>query len=83
MNHPRRRNRNQRPQAPSPHLLTELRQRFQDALNAALISGSSPSRSLGLKPRTLAALTRVSAAHPDATADHIAAAYDAFEHEHA
>lgn len=61
---------------------TDVRQRFQIALNRALVVGRAPDRAIGLGPHTVAAVTRVAAEHPDATAEIIAAAYDAFQGEH-
>ena len=65
--------------APSP---AELRQRFQQLLNAAIADGHVPDSDAGLGPRTLAAITQVSREHPEATADQIASAHDAFRHDH-
>lgn len=60
----------------------DLRGIFQNLLNVALTRGRAPSRLQGLGPATLAAIDMVAADHPDAEADTIAAAYDAFDHEH-
>jgi hypothetical protein len=51
-------------------------------LNLALTRGRVASSSCGLGPNTLAAINVVAYEHPDAEADCIAAAYDAFDHEH-
>lgn len=60
----------------------DLRQRFESALHSAVVCGQSPSRFIGVGPRTLAAVTAIAAEHPDASADLIAAAYDTFLREH-
>lgn len=59
-----------------------LRQRFESALITALVGGQPPHGATGLEPHTVAAVTLVAAEHPDATADVIAQAYDAFCREH-
>jgi hypothetical protein len=64
---------------PSPE---QLRATFQRLLNLALTRGRAASGSCGLGPNTLAAINVVAYEHPDAEADRIAAAYDAFDHEH-
>jgi hypothetical protein len=64
---------------PSPE---ELRSTFQGLLDLALTRGRVASSSCGLGPNTLAAINVVTYEHPDAEADCIAAAYDAFDHEH-
>ena len=64
---------------PSPE---QLRATFQALLNLALTRGRVTSSSCGLGPNTLAAINVVAYEHPDAEADCIAAAYDAFDHEH-
>lgn len=61
---------------------SELQQRFQAALNHAIARGRAPAHDTGLGPRTLTAVTAVAHDHPDATADLIADAYDAFHREH-
>ncbi len=63
-------------------MLSDIEQRFQTTLVSAIVGGSLPAHSSGLGPQTLAALTLVATEHPDATADIIAAAYDAFRREH-
>ena len=63
-------------------LLPGLRQRFQTALNTALVVGRPPECAIGLGPQTLAAVTLIAADHPDASAEIIAAAYDTFLDEH-
>ena len=60
----------------------DLRTAFQDSLNRAIVHGQCPSRWLGLGDRTRTAIEAVALQHPDATADHIADAYDAFAGEH-
>src|SRR6476620_4327781 len=65
---------------PSPE---QLRSTFQGLLNLALTRGRVASSSCGLGPNTLAAINVVASDHPDAETDCIAAAYDAFDHEHA
>lgn len=63
-------------------LLTELGQRFQGLLNAALTKGIAPPDRSGLGPRTMDAVAVVACEHPEATAEHIAHAYDMFLTEH-
>ncbi|MGP4055083.1 hypothetical protein ACTWP6_09735 [Mycobacterium sp. 4D054] len=63
-------------------LLPALRQRFQTALNTALVVGRPPECAIDLGPRTLAAVALIAAEHPDASAQIIAAAYDTFLDEH-
>lgn len=65
--------------APPP---AELRRRFQQLLNVAIAEGRVPDSDAGFGPRTLAAITQVAREHPEATADQIASAYDAFRREH-
>jgi hypothetical protein len=60
----------------------ELRERFQDALHNAITRGRNPLGELGFGPRTQAAVRLAAAEHPDAGADLIADAYDAFAQEH-
>jgi hypothetical protein len=60
----------------------ELRSAFQESLNRAIAHGQRPSRWSGLGDRTRSAIDAVAQEHPDATADHIADAYDAFTGEH-
>ncbi|MDZ4236440.1 MAG: hypothetical protein U1C73_22405, partial [Dietzia sp.] len=55
---------------------------FQTKLNAALIQGQILSTSATLGPQTCAAIDAVARAHPDASAEEIALAYDAFAREH-
>jgi hypothetical protein len=59
-----------------------LRNAFQDSLNLAIAHGSRPSGLAGLDRQTLAAIDVVACEHPDASADDIAYAYEAFEREH-
>lgn len=61
---------------------TDLRDAFQESLNCAIAHGQRPSRWIGLGDKTRTAIEAVAEEHPDATADHIADAYDAFAHEH-
>ena len=64
---------------PSPD---ELRTAFLGLLNQALTRGRAARTNCGLGPGTLAAIDMVAYDHPDAEADCIAAAYDAFYREH-
>ena len=64
---------------PSPD---ELRTTFQGLLNQALTRGRLTHTNCGLGPGTLAAIDVIAYDHPDAEADCIAAAYDAFYREH-
>lgn len=61
---------------------SELQQRFQIALNNAIARGRVPAHDTGLGPHTFSAVTAVAQDHPDATAELIADAYDAFHREH-
>lgn len=63
-------------------LPSELRKRFQTALNQAIAHGRSPLDGSGLGPLTQAAVALVANEHPYADADQIADAYDAFVEEH-
>ena len=60
----------------------ERRETFQRILNLALTRGRVVPSCSGLGPGTVAAIDEVANQHPDAGAECIAAAYDAFEHEH-
>ena len=60
----------------------DLRDAFQDSLNCAIAHGLRPSRWIGLGDETFSAIDAIAEEHPDATADHIACAYDAFVREH-
>jgi hypothetical protein len=60
----------------------DLRDTFQDSLNSAIAHGLRPSRWIGLGEATCSAIEVVAREHPDATVDHIADAYDAFDREH-
>jgi hypothetical protein len=60
----------------------ELRTTFQDLLNLALIRGRVTSNHSGLGPTTRAAIDVVALEHPDAEAEVIAEANDAFQREH-
>jgi hypothetical protein len=60
----------------------ELRTTFQRLLHLALTRGRVTSSNTGLGPATLAAIDAVAHEHPDAEAELIAAAYDAFRLEH-
>lgn len=60
----------------------ELRVNFQVLLNSALTHGRAASRECGLGPATVEAINAIAYDHPDAEADAVAAAYDAFEAEH-
>ncbi len=59
-----------------------LRGAFQDSLNCAIAHGQRPAQWIGLGDKTRTAIEAVAEEHPDATADHIADAYDAFASEH-
>ena len=65
-----------------PHSPDELRSTFQGLLNLALTRGRVTASSCALGPGTRAAIDVVAYEHPDADADCIAAAYDAFDREH-
>ena len=58
------------------------RQTFEFLLNQAIIVGDRPTEFCGFGPRTRAAIDVVARAHPEAAADHIAFAFDAFHAEH-
>jgi hypothetical protein len=60
----------------------ELRTTFQGLLNLALTRGRATPSCCGLGPGTLAAIDVIAYDHPDAEADCIAVAYDAFDREH-
>jgi hypothetical protein len=60
----------------------ELRLTFQGLLNLALTRGRLTPPCCGLGPGTLAAINVVAFEHPDAEAELIADAYDAFQREH-
>jgi hypothetical protein len=60
----------------------DLRMTSQGLLNLALTRGRATSDSCGLGSATRAAIDVVAYDHPDAEADCIAAAYDAFDREH-
>ena len=60
----------------------DLRDAFQDSLNSAIARGLRPSRWIGLGDQTFSAIEAIALEHPDATVDHIADAYDAFDREH-
>lgn len=60
----------------------DVRRAFQDSLNGAIVHGQRPSRRIDLGTKTYAAIDAVAQEHPDATANHIADAYDAFAREH-
>ena len=66
-------------ESPSPE---SLRSAFQGMLNSALTRGHRASGYSGLGPRTIAAIDAVACDHPEADTGVIAAAYDAFDHEH-
>ena len=55
---------------------------FRDVLNQAIIAGRRPRRTALLGPGTWAAIDALAREHPDATAHHLAAVYDAFQREH-
>lgn len=58
------------------------RAEFDGLLNSALAYGESPTTATSVGPKTLAAIEAVAREHPDAGADDITAAYDAFVGEH-
>ncbi|WP_159233286.1 hypothetical protein [Mycolicibacterium vanbaalenii] len=58
------------------------RSAFEAMLTAALVAGRTPAASTVLGSQTWAAVDAVARAHPDATAEEIAVAYDAFAREH-
>lgn len=60
----------------------DLHAEFQHALAAAITRGRAPAAVTHLGPQTLTAITRVAREHPEATAGHIASAYDIFRNEH-
>ena len=60
----------------------DLRNAFQDSLNSAIAHGLWPSRWIGLGDQTCTAIEAIAQEHPDATVNHIADAYDAFDREH-
>lgn len=55
---------------------------FQNLLNSAIVDGRSPAVTATLGPQTSMAIDSVARAHPDASADDIAVAYEAFGREH-
>ena len=59
-----------------------LRDIFEELLNLALTRGRVTPAHSGLGPSTRAAIDVVAVEHPDADADLIADAYDAFDREH-
>ena len=61
----------------------DLRDAFQESLNCAIAHGLRPSRWIGLGDKTFTAIEAIAEEHPDATANHISDAYDAFAREHA
>jgi hypothetical protein len=65
-----------------PNSSDELRTTFEELLSLALTRGRVTSGCPGLGPSTLAAIDVVAQEHPDAEAELIAAAYDAFYLEH-
>ena len=60
----------------------DVRDAFQESLNCAIAHGLRPSRGIGLGDKTFTAIDAIAHEHPDATAAHIAGAYDAFDREH-
>lgn len=67
----------------SPPSDDELRVNFQVLLNRALPHGRIAPQDCGLGPGTVAAINTIAYDHPDAEAETFAAAYDAFDKEHA
>jgi hypothetical protein len=68
---------------PDPPPPQGLRATFNETLNLALTRGRATHHSVGLGPATCAAIDAIAYDHPDAEPECIAAAYDAFEREHA
>ena len=60
----------------------DLRDVFQESLNCAIAHGQRPAQWICLGDKTRTAIEAVAQEHPDATAGHIADAYDAFASEH-
>lgn len=60
----------------------DARVMFQQLLNTAITLGGMPPADARLGPDTLAAIGLVAREHPEAPADLIASAYDAFGREH-
>ncbi|MBS1690663.1 MAG: hypothetical protein JST91_00330 [Actinobacteria bacterium] len=60
----------------------DLRTTFQYFLNRALTQGRALDPGVPFGVDTRAAIDTVASEHPDASADHIACAYDAFQREH-
>lgn len=60
----------------------DLGDRFRRAIADAIKLGGVPSPVQGFGPYTVVALTAIAHARPDATADMINSAYDAFLSEH-
>jgi len=67
---------------PSETLSGDPRWIFQNLLNSAIVGGRLPTVTATLGSQTWMAIDSVARAHPDATADDIAVAYEAFEREH-
>ncbi len=55
---------------------------FRELLTAAITAGRRPPHTALLGPASWAAIDAVAREHPDATADHLVAAHDAFTFEH-
>jgi hypothetical protein len=71
------------PAKKSTNTPADLRADFQELLHRAIIQGCLSAAHGGkLGPDTLAAIDRMAREHPDAGADLIAEAYDAFLREH-
>ena len=62
--------------------MANLRRAFADSLNGAIAHGLRPDPGHGLGDETSSAIETVACQHPEATAHHIADAYDAFAREH-
>jgi hypothetical protein len=58
------------------------RRAFEELLNLALTRGSFAASPCGLGPATIAAIDVIALEHPDADAELITDAYDAYEREH-
>ncbi|OBC00384.1 hypothetical protein A5784_20360 [Mycobacterium sp. 852013-50091_SCH5140682] len=55
---------------------------FRELVNRAIVHGHRPHRTAMVGPATWASIDLLAQEHPDATPEHIACAYDAFDVEH-
>ncbi|WP_029367408.1 three-helix bundle dimerization domain-containing protein [Mycobacterium sp. UM_WWY] len=55
---------------------------FRELVNRAIVHGHRPDRTTVVGPATWASIDLLAQEHPDATPDHIACAFDAFDAEH-